>query len=44
MGQSAIALLAFLAKNVNVIAAWATVRMEVKMACVMINARKLNKN
>jgi hypothetical protein len=28
MGQSAIALLAFLAKDVNVIAAWATVRME----------------
>jgi hypothetical protein len=30
MAQSAIALLAFLAKDVNVIAARATVRMEVK--------------
>jgi hypothetical protein len=30
MAQSAIAMLAFLAKDVTVITAWATVRMEVK--------------
>jgi len=44
VGQSAVALLAFLAKNVNLIAAWVTVRMEVKMPCVMINVGKPNKN